>query len=115
RFYAIRLRAAGPRGHKWPHSADQDPLRMSPYAWRAWAATLRTYLQHFEYAGGSHSSADAHGDDAELFVAALELVHELQRQDCACRAKRVTERDGAAVDVDFVFIEAKMADDLDRL
>ena len=59
-----------------------------------------------------HAAGGAHGDQAALEAAALELVEHRADQDRAGRPDRMAERDRPAVDVDLVAVELEVAHEL---
>src|SRR5438132_12034435 len=79
------------------------------------ATPLTRLVQVAEEGGDPLAAADAHGDDAPLRLAALELICQLDGQDGAGGAHRVAERDGAAIWIDLLGIDLQLADHGDRL
>src|SRR5207247_4450681 len=65
--------------------------------------------------GDPLSAADAHRDERVAPIDARELVHRLNRQDDAGCADRMAKRDGAAVRIHFLRIEAELLADGKRL
>src|SRR5579859_654825 len=72
------------------------------------AGSVRQVLKN---AGGAHAPADAHCHHAVAGAAALHLLHQLHGQLGAGAAQRVTQRNGAAVDVGDRLIQPQLADD----
>src|SRR5258708_6045782 len=63
----------------------------------------------------AHAGPDAHGHQAVSAAPAFELVEELDGELGAGAAEGVAEGNRAAVDVDLLLVEAKLADDRERL
>src|SRR6202050_5771639 len=74
----------------------------------------RTLLA-FEDSRGALSAAHAHGDHAIAGVAPLHFAQDGGGEFGAGASQRMAQRDGAAVDVDPFDIEARFADDGQRL
>src|SRR5215813_7487214 len=65
--------------------------------------------------GEAVAAAHAERRDAALQMAIRQRVEERRENPAAARADRVSERDGAAVDVDLRWVEAEFANHGDRL
>src|SRR5260370_2175826 len=63
----------------------------------------------FEHHGHALPAADAHGFEPELLVVELQRVDQRGGDPGAGHAERVTHRDGAAVDVQLVDVDAQVA------
>ena len=64
--------------------------------------------QHFEQARRAHAAADAHRDDDMLDAAALAFDERVPDEPRAGHAVRVADRDGAAVDIVLVRVDAEL-------
>jgi len=83
-------------------------------------ATVELNEFSFNFAGfrrcpRRHAAADAHGHEAVFRFAALELGQQGCGELGAGAAQWMTERDGAAIDVDALGIDAERLDDGERL
>src|SRR5687767_4666410 len=73
---------------------------------------LLSQLDTFDNGCDALTAADAGGGQAALQATAAELQREREQQPGAGHAERMSERDGAAVDVDPVAVQAELL--LDR-
>src|SRR6266851_5220101 len=69
----------------------------------------------FKDSRGAHSAANAHGDHAVSPVAALEFAEDAGGQLRARATQWMSERDRAAVDVNFLRIQTQCLDHSERL
>ena len=72
-------------------------------------------IHPFENSGGALAAAHAHGHHAVLRIAALHLAQDGGGELGAGAAQRMAQRDGAAVHIDFLRIEAGLLDHRQRL
>src|SRR5689334_20320441 len=86
----------------------ENPARCLP-------GTTAVLLQHLEQAGGAHAAADAHGDDGILRLAAAAFDQRVAGQARARHAVGMADRDGAAIDVDLLRIDAELVAAVDHL
>src|SRR5579859_3935641 len=70
---------------------------------------IPTSAEPFEHEGHALAAADAHGLEADLLVVELQRVDQRGGDPGSGHAERVTNRDGAAVDVEPVDIDAQVA------
>src|ERR1700680_2440701 len=81
-------------------------LRVMPAQWNGDRPGGLTYLLAFEDPRGALSTADAHGDHPVAGAAALHLAQDRGSEFGAVASQRMAERNGAAVDVDPIHIQA---------
>src|SRR5262249_35823369 len=87
----------------WPRSTSR---RSKHGRWRSQPAGAEPFSTKHCASGrlkerrSAHAAADAHGDDAVLAAAPLQLAQQRAGHARARDAERVTERDGSAVGVD---------------
>ena len=68
-----------------------------------------------EVHGDALTAADAHADHCVLLVGAHQFVHDLDGEDAAGCADRMTDGDAAAVDVGLLRVQTQIAADRKRL
>src|SRR4029077_19423336 len=97
----------------WPRAAtggqslaQRGPPRQSR---RPACPTSLTSAEPFEHEGHALAAADAHGLEADVLVVELQGVDQRGGDPGAGHAERVTDRDGAAVDVEPVDVDAQVA------
>src|SRR5262245_48760659 len=93
-------------------SSNQEPPRA---AVGVVIVLIGSPLHAFEYSGRSLSAADAHRHQAVARLAPLHLVQERRRQLGAGAAQRMTQRNRAAVDVQFLRIDRQLAETREHL
>ena len=64
-------------------------------------------VESLDDGGDALADADAHGRQTIAAAALLHLVNERRHDSCATATQRMTERDGAAVDVQFLEIDTE--------
>src|SRR5215217_5832493 len=70
----------------------------------------RSPSQALEESRSPHPTAHAHGDETISCAAALHFVEDCRRELCAGAAERVSERNGAAVDVHTLGVDVQLAE-----
>src|SRR5437879_3436775 len=88
-----------------------NPVRGGLDCFASLAMTRLASIQPLDRHGDALADADAHGGERALATALLHAVHRRQRKPRAAHAKRVTERDRAAMRIDEIgiFLDAQLS------
>ena len=83
-----------------PFRPDLLARSVSEYSVALEPVCYEIFLKHFINAGGTHATADTHGNDTAFGLAPSHFVQQLRRQFGPGCAERMTERDCSAVGID---------------